>query len=495
MPESHAPASGPRRAYGDWPTSSSASPAGWPPQRPSSPAQPPNRAAGPYDWQPPSQAFPSYGPAQAPQYGSPQAPQYGSQPTPQYGSQPSPSYRSPQNPAYGSPQAPYGYPQQGSFLAGPHGQPPPAPPPYGPPGGYAPQWYAPQGYAPGATPWASTQQWAPPSGYPPFYQGGVTPGQPYGPYGPETPYPQGPRRRKGQRGRTLLVLLSIAILVGAALPMISTIASSGYANSAYVPPQPDPNPPALPRIANGTSAHDTVTSSALYGQTVPNPTKCTVTTIDLAAASESELQSHMSDVVACLMRVWDVTVTKSGYTMPRPPVVVYSAAMATACGKLATLNAAYCGSDQKIYYATDLPQTIPSQLRSSRFIVEVIVAHEFGHAVQARTGILTAAHGLADSASSQAESHEWSRRTELQADCFAGLFIRSVSKSTGITQQDLDNIASLMIAFGDDSLSKTNGVDGGHGLGTTRKYWMQLGLASTSTSVCDTFTVASDEVR
>ena len=460
----------------------------------------------------PSRASAWYGPPQtqptAPQqYGAPQTPQHGSPPAPQYrnpqaaqygapraprttpyGSPQSPSYRSPQNPAYGSPQALHDQPSlhQSGYPSGPSGQPPSAPP--RPPGGYGPQ-----GYPPGATPWASTQQWAPPTGYPPVYQGGVTPGQPYGPYAPEAPYPQGPRRRKGHRGRMLLILLSVAVLVGAALPIVSTIASSGYANSAYVPPQPDPNPPALPKIA--TSAHDTVTSSALYGQKVPNPTKCTVTTIDLAAASESELQSHMSDVVACLMRVWDVTVTKSGYAMPRPPVVVYSAAMATACGKLSTLNAAYCGSDQKIYYATDLPQAIPSQLRSSRFIVEVIVAHEFGHAVQARTGILTAAHGLADSASNEAESHEWSRRTELQADCFAGLFIRSVSKSTGITQQDLDNIASLMIAFGDDSLSKTNGVDGGHGLGTTRKYWMQLGLASTSTSVCDTFTVASDEVR
>ena len=159
------------------------------------------------------------------------------------------------------------------------------------------------------------------------------------------------------------------------------------------------------------------------------------------------------------------------------------------------MNAAYCGSDQKIYYATDLPQAIPSGLRSSRFIVEVIVAHEFGHAVQARTGVLTAAHALADAATSQTDANEWSRRTELQADCFAGLFIRSVSKSAGIAQQDLDNIAALMVSFGDDAMSKNSGVDGGHGLGADRKYWMQLGLASTTVGACNTFTAASDAVR
>jgi len=175
----------------------------------------------------------------------------------------------------------------------------------------------------------------------------------------------------------LLVLLSMAIVVGVAVPIVSAITTSGYANSSYVPPAPNPQPPSLPKVTNEATAHDTVTASTLYQQSVPNPTRCTVTAIDLSAASEAELQSHMSDVVACLMRVWDVTVSAAGFQMPRPPVVVYSAAISTSCGKLPTLNAAYCGSDQKIYYATDLPQAIPMELRSSRFIVEVIVAHEF----------------------------------------------------------------------------------------------------------------------
>jgi predicted metalloprotease len=350
---------------------------------------------------------------------------------------------------------------------------------------------------PSASPWqaAPPQSWAPPQSFAPGYQGPVGS---YGQYGfqPGTyPYPPVAPPKESHVGRALLFLLVMAILVGVAVPVISALTSAGYANSSYVPPVPNVNPPSLPKVSNAATAHDTVTASSLYGQSVPNPTKCTVTSIDLSAASESELQAHMSDVVACLMRVWDTTVTKAGFEMPRPPVIVYSAAISTACGKLPTMNAAYCGSDQKIYYATDLPQAIPSGLRSSRFIVEVIVAHEFGHAVQARTGVLTAAHALGDAATSQTEANEWSRRTELQADCFAGLFIRSVSKSAGISQQDLDNIAALMISFGDDSLSKNSGVDGGHGLGADRKYWMQLGLASTTVSACNTFVATSDAVR
>ncbi len=365
---------------------------------------------------------------------------------------------------------------------------------------YAPS-YQQGGYPAGpptTTPWQSgPPAWPPPTAYPPGYHGGYQgPQVPYGQFGPVGPYPAPPLApaKKRNVGTVLLLLLVAAIVVGVAVPVVTALTSAGYANSTYVPPLPDTNPPGLPKVSTATTT-ETVTASPLYAQSVPNPTKCTVTVIDLSAASDSELQSHMSDVVACLMRVWDTTVTKAGFEMPRPPVVVYSSPLSTACGKLPTMNAAYCGSDQKIYYATDLPQAIPSGLRSSRFIVEVIVAHEFGHAVQARTGILTAAHSLADSASSQTDANEWSRRTELQADCFAGLFIRSVSKSAGISQQDLDNIAALMVSFGDDSLSKNSSVDGGHGLGVDRKYWMQLGLASTTVAACNTFTAPADEVR
>lgn len=453
---------------------------------------------------PQNPAYPQQQPARV--YPQQQTPSYPQQPPPSYVQQPPPAYpqqqparsypqqpQAPQNPPYFPPQAP-------TYPSAPFGaQQPPATPTYNPAYGLRSYPSGPPSAPPG---WQATPTWAPPQQYAPGYQGPPGSFGPYGlqpgPYGlPPGPYAYPPvaPAKKRHTGRVLLVLLTVAILIGVAVPVISTITTSGYVNQSYVPPQPDTNPPALPKVTGEGTARETVTASSLYAQSVPNPTRCMVTTIDLSAASEAELQAHMSDVVACLMRVWDTTVTKAGFELPRPPVIVYSAAISTSCGKLATLNAAYCGSDQKIYYATDLPQAIPNELRSSRFIVEVIVAHEFGHAVQARTGILSAAHGLSDAATTEADSNQWSRRTELQADCFAGLFIRSVSKSAGINQQDLDNIATLMVAFGDDSLSKNSGVDGGHGLGTTRKYWIQLGLASTAVNVCNTFTVAADEVR
>jgi predicted metalloprotease len=350
----------------------------------------------------------------------------------------------------------------------------------------------PQQYA-GPQQYSGSQQYAPPQQYgtSPQYTGGY-----YGPQPGGFPYPPvaQPARKRGL-GNIVILLVALVVLVGIAVPVVNALTASPYMNEAYSPPDPSTNPPGLPTVKGETDARQVITANALYSQNIPLPTKCIVTAIDLSTAPETQLNDHMSAVIACLMRVWDTTVTNAGYSMPRPPLVIYSTPVSSACGKLTTMNAAYCGSDQKIYYATDLPKAIPNDLRSSRFVVEVIVAHEFGHAVQARTAILSAGHGLEDSASNDAARREWSRRIELQADCFAGMFIHSVAKSAGMTQQDLDNIAALMTSFGDDSLSQNATVDGSHGTGASRKYWAQLGLASTSLGVCNTFAAPSDEVR
>jgi hypothetical protein len=195
------------------------------------------------------------------------------------------------------------------------------------------------------------------------------------------------------------------------------------------------------------------------------------------------------------MTVWNDPVTQAGYVLPRPPVIIYSTPITSACGKESTQNAFYCSADQKIYYATDLPSILPSDLQQARFVVETIVAHEFGHAVQSRTGILYSFNGLESQETTKAGQNAVSRRGEQQADCFAGLFIRSVSQSAGLTQQDLTNVAATIQAVGDDTLSGKANIDGNHGLAVNRVYWLQLGLASTKVSVCNTFVAPADSVR
>jgi predicted metalloprotease len=297
----------------------------------------------------------------------------------------------------------------------------------------------------------------------------------------------------------LVAVLGVVVLLGVGVAIINALSgstsASGYVNESYKPPAPDLNPPALPTITTVGQAEDTVKKDAIYAQTVPGPTLCQVSAINLTTASPSELQTYMTTLVGCLMTVWNGPVTQAGYEMPRPPVIVYSTPMTTGCGKLTTKNAVYCGADQKVYYATDLPSILPTDLQNARFVVEMIIAHEFGHAVQARTGILISYSGLESNSSTTPEKNLWSRRGEMQADCLSGLFIRSVSRSAGLTQQDLDNIAATARAVGDDTLTGKANIDGNHGLAANRQYWIQLGMASTTVSVCNTFVAPAEAVR
>ena len=375
----------------------------------------------------------------------------------------------------------------------------------------APAWQQPQGFGP-----APSWQPAPGSYQAPGRQTYAAPAQPYvAPTGqqyapgpsmlPAPPsqfgYPTGlqPQRREGG-GKVILAVVGIVVLLGLGIAVINALSSGstqagGYVNESYTPPAPDLNPPALPEVTTVAQAKDTVTNDAIYAQTVPGPTLCQVTAIDLTTASSSELQAYMTKIVGCLMTVWNDPVTQAGYQLPRPPVIVYSSPITTGCGKLETENAVYCGADQKIYYATDLPSILPSQLQNARFVVEMIIAHEFGHAVQARTGILISFDGLESTATTTTEKNDWSRRGEMQADCLSGLFIRSVSQSAGLTQADLTNIAATARAVGDDTLSGKANIDGNHGLAANRQYWVQLGMASTKVSACNTFVAPADSVR
>jgi predicted metalloprotease len=313
-------------------------------------------------------------------------------------------------------------------------------------------------------------------------------------------YPTGLQpQRRGGGGKVILAVVGIVVLLGLGIAVINALSggttTAGYVNESYTPPAPDLNPPPLPTVTTVAEATDTVTKDAIYAQTVPGPTLCQVSTIDLTSASAADLETYMTKIVGCLMTVWNDPVTQAGYQLPRPPVIVYSSPITTGCGKLETENAVYCGADQKIYYATDLPSILPSDLQNARFVVEMIIAHEFGHAVQARTGILISFNGLESTASTKPEKNDWSRRGEMQADCLSGLFIRSVSKSAGLTQQDLTNIGATARAVGDDTLSGKANIDGNHGLAANRQYWIELGMASTKVEVCNTFVAAADAVR
>ncbi|WP_375425826.1 neutral zinc metallopeptidase [uncultured Friedmanniella sp.] len=327
--------------------------------------------------------------------------------------------------------------------------------------------------------------------------------QPYGYGAPQpgmTPYGRPPQRRRSPLGRLLLaavgiglVLLAGTVVAGLASSGSSSSSGGAYQNDDYQVPPPDANPPALPQPETYAEAEAMLTKNTFYSQTAPVPVRCEQDQLNVDTASDAKLKSHFEDLMACLLRVWEPPVTGAGDQIVRPTVTIYSDEITTRCGK-SGINAFYCGADQQVYYSNKLDDAVPI-VATEKWAADVVMAHEFGHALQARTGILISEAALSQQSDDEQTQLDYSRRLETQADCLSGMFIRSTSKSLGIEQSDVDGILSVYNAVGDDTLSGKANIEGNHGLGRNRQYWGNTGLGTSAVSSCNTFTAKASLVR
>lgn len=262
-------------------------------------------------------------------------------------------------------------------------------------------------------------------------------------------------------------------------------------------PKPDKKPPKAPEPKTWGQVDAWLAKNALYKRSV-KATKCTVGRIDHQTATVKELQKHLDTLTGCLMMAWQKPMKDSGFKMPRPPLTVFTDPITTACGQVGGLNAAYCSGDQRIYYAHKLHEVflnINPQVADNAFFADYIVAHEFGHAIQNRSGIRIAMLLDQYRAKTDKKKLELSRRLELQADCLAGVFLNAVSKASYLTKSDRAQIVELAQAGGDDTLSGNPKAQGDHGQGANRKRWVNAGLGSAKVSVCRTFAASAKQVR
>ncbi|MDO4785254.1 MAG: neutral zinc metallopeptidase, partial [Propionibacteriaceae bacterium] len=202
----------------------------------------------------------------------------------------------------------------------------------------------------------------------------------------------------------------------------STPGPVGYRNEDYRVPPVNLNPPALPQPETLDEAEALLKRNRLYRQKVATPVRCEVADVNSQSLSRAALESHLDQMMGCLLKVWGPTLEAAGWVPVRPSVTVYSSPVNSRCGQTRMSNASYCGGDQQVYVASDVLRAVPGSVRKNRYMVETILAHEFGHAIQARSGILVSSLVLENRAPSTREKNLLSRRTELQADCLAGMF-------------------------------------------------------------------------
>jgi predicted metalloprotease len=210
------------------------------------------------------------------------------------------------------------------------------------------------------------------------------------------------------------------------------------------------------------------------------------------SAEQDQAAEFSTRVLATTEQVWGQIFAQQLNRTYQPPVLVlYSGVTQSPCGGASGATGPfYCSADQKAYLDTEFFVTLSRQMGAKGdFAAAYVIAHEVAHHVQNLIGIL----GPVDQRRrqvSQAEANGLTVRLELQADCLAGVWARSVQ---GILERgDLEEALNAARRIGDDHLQRQAGQvpqphTFTHGTSEQRSRWFARGYDSGNISECDSF--------
>ena len=170
-------------------------------------------------------------------------------------------------------------------------------------------------------------------------------------------------------------------------------------------------------------------------------------------------------------------------------LVLFREATQSGCGFAgAATGPFYCPADEKVYIDLSFYEELKRRFGApGDFAQSYVLAHEIGHHVQHLLGI--------DQKVRQAQQADPSRanalsvRTELQADCFAGVWGNSTARRDILEKGDVEEGLNAAAAIGDDRLTRGRVSPDSftHGTSAQRVGWFRRGLESGQVSACDTF--------
>jgi predicted metalloprotease len=202
-------------------------------------------------------------------------------------------------------------------------------------------------------------------------------------------------------------------------------------------------------------------------------------------AGDDSYQQFTETVLGSTNDAWKAIFAKDNRTYQEPKLVLFRAATPSGCGTATSdVGPHYCPADSTIY----IDETFYDEL-NRRFnakggdVAEAyVMAHEVGHHVQHQLGLID---------EKGVPSNSDSVKTELQADCFAGVWAHSIANLGVFAPGEIQEAQDEAAAVGDDRIQakvqgQVNPETWTHGSSQQRVKWFNAGYTNGSPAACDT---------
>jgi len=282
--------------------------------------------------------------------------------------------------------------------------------------------------------------------------------------------PQNARRKRPVFAITLVAIVALWLLWLIADAAVSTL-RVGREVAAVAPTTTTAAGPRLDALAD----------HPLQDGVTPAPVACTLPAFGVDAAA---LEAYYRALVRCMDLSWHPALRGIGTPARSPSVAVTGDPDSSACGSRDDEDmvvAWYCEPDETIVLPID---RMLADAGGDVSVHLAVVAHEYGHHVQGLSGMFT----LADAAVDKADGDPGgaiSRRIEMQANCFAAVFLATVAGHGDVSRR-LASDAAEAVGFGYPDVA--------HGSHLNQKVWTDRGFNKGTTAACDTWSAPDREV-